>query len=144
MKKWILVLFAICLLSGCITGMDAEGNKTYQLDPNTGAKIEQGVETGVTILSVASVIWPFLLPFAAGLGSAYGIYRKSVKPKFETAQTEAEMYYSVASAVVEAIEQFKEENPDDWDKLEIELTKLIGPKAENIIRALRGLPLIAG
>ena len=54
------------------------------------------------------------------------------------------MYYSVASAVVEAIEQFKEENPDDWDKLEIELTKLIGPKAENIIRALRGLPLIAG
>lgn len=132
----------ICL-SGCIKSVDPEtGQTTYRLDLDRTAEVEKHVETGISIFSVLSTIWPSLLPIA-GIGAGiYGTWKK-MKPKFEAEQNRAQMYYSIVDSGVKTIEDFKMAQPEKWDELEKKYwTGVIGPEAENVIRALRGLPLI--
>jgi len=148
MKKWFKVLLLAVVLSvgltGCVESTDpASGETQYALDAEKAAEVEKYVETGITVLMALSVIWPGLIPagLAAILIGALAAFRK-IKPQLVDAKSEAEQYHSTTASVVAAIEAFKESNPDDWTKLEEKLKKALGPAAENIIRALRGLPPI--
>lgn len=144
MKKWkmMLVVFVLgCLLvAGCITETDSEGKKTHRLDPNAAAAIEKTADAGISILTIAGALWPALLPIVGALGGVYGTWKK-MQPKYLAAKTEAELYYEITESAVMTIEDFKEEYPERWGVLKDEYwSKVISPEAENVIRALRGLP----
>lgn len=144
MKKTILLISALILLSlplsGCEVSKDAvTGKKTVRIDPNAAAKIEGGAEAGVGILNALSVMWP---GFAAGAGALTLALRewRKVKGKLTEKQNESDMYYNTTEALVTAIEQYRDENPDKWKKLKEKIEKAVGPGAESIIRAIRELP----
>ena len=140
MKKWILTFVVLLALSGCRVSKDpVTGEELYSVDPNTAAKVETGAEAAIGIGTVASTFYPVLLPIVTLLSGALVAWRK-MKPKLTEAQSEAEMHHSATRAVVGVLEKFKDDNPDEWAKLEERFVKAIGPKTENIIRALRGLP----
>ena len=140
MRKMLIIGCFLLLVGGCVTSIDPEtGAKGVSVDPNVAAQIEGGSAAAVGILTVLGSMWPILIPIATGIGGVMGALRTS-KPKLVAAQSEASMYYSATEAIVNAIEGFKDVCPDEWKKLEQSLAKSIGPKAENLIRALRGLP----
>ncbi len=145
MKKWkmMLVVFVLgCLLvAGCITEVDPDtGKKTHRLDPNAAAAIEKTADAGISILTIAGALWPALLPIVGALAGVYGAWKK-MQPKFLAEKTKAELYYGITESAVDTIEDFKAANPKLWDELERKYwTGVVGPEAENVIRALRGLP----
>ena len=140
-RKIVLVnVLLVLMLSGCEVAINPEtGGKEYRVDPNRAAEIEQQVDVAGGILALLATIWPVLGPAAGAVVAGLATWRK-IKPKVTEAQTEAKLYHSATASVVEAIESFKEEHPDWWKKLKTELVKVTGPNAENVIRALRGLP----
>lgn len=141
MKK--LILITICLAglmcAGCIKGISESGEKTYALDPNAGVKVEQTIDASLSVATLASTFFPWLLTIIAPAVAIYGTWKR-VKPKLVEAQGRADMYYNVTESVVTGIEDYKEANPDERAKLGAILTKFIGPEAENVIRAMRNLP----
>jgi len=145
MKKWkmMLVVFVLgCLLvAGCITETDPDtGKKTHRLDPNAAATIGKTADAGISILTIAGALWPALLPIVGALGGVYGAWKK-INPKYLAAKTEAELYYGITESAVMTITDFKEEHPELWGRLKDEYwSNVISPEAENVIRALRGLP----
>lgn len=142
-RKWILFMIVSAVLlfvSGCLMRIDPiTGERTYQIDPNAIPAYEETAEAAIGILAILSTIWPVLLPAVGIAAGVYGTWKK-VKPQLATAQSEAAMYHTATKSVVTAIENFKINNPKEWLILEERLKKAIGPNAENVIRALRGLP----
>ena len=143
MKKTMLllvVLIALCV-AGCVESMDpATGETVYNVDPDAAAKVERGVEAGIGVLQALSIFWPELLPAGVviGLGGALATWRK-MKPKLTEAQAREALYFATTEEIVTAIEQYKTDNPAAWKKLGDEIGDKIGPEAENVIRAIRGL-----
>jgi len=140
--KTRLLIVALCLIcmSGCIKTATDDG-ETYSLDEKAAAKIEAPAEAAVSIMAILSAFYPVLIPVTTAGGAAIATWLK-IKPQLTTARTEAELYYDTTAAIVEAIEAWKENDPDDWAALEERLKKAIGPNALNVIRGLRGLCLI--
>ncbi len=136
----ILASCLLMLLAGCeVITNPATGEKEYHLSPKDANSIEDSGEITVGVLGALGILWPVLLPIAGYAGGALRMFRK-LKPKLTTAKTEAETYHSATDSIVAAIESFKTDYPKEWTILESKLNKAIGPKAENVIRALRGLP----
>lgn len=136
----LLVLIFVCCVSGCISKINPEtGQKTVSADSNSVVKIEVATEGAITILGILSAFFPVLIPVTAAAMAVYGTWRK-VKPKLTKAQTDAELYHATTSAVVMAIENYKTANPTEWLKLEEKLLGVVGPNANNVIRAIRNLP----
>lgn len=140
MKTKVLLLAVILLAIGsCTKYIDPiTGEKMVAVDSNAVAVVEPYAETGIGALGALSGFIPVLAPFATLAIGIYGTWKK-IKPKLTQAQTEATMYHSATESIVVAIEDFKKTYPDKWAELEAKLVKSIGPKTENIIRALRGL-----
>jgi len=144
--KWIvivMIMMIVLFVAGCVESTNpATGAKLYQLDPNTAAfldKVAEGANVAEIGGNALSVFWPIAGLIAGIAGGLVGMWRR-LKPQITKAQEEADLYYNTAAGVVASIEKFKAEYPEDWEKLEVELTKLIGERAEAVIRALRGLP----
>jgi hypothetical protein len=141
---WVTILTGLILaMYGCITTTDpATGQKVTVIDPDwsnwlTGAA--NAAEGAKPVLIALSAIWP---PLALAVGIITGLVAawKNLKPKVTQAQSQANQFYNLLGALVIGIESFKKENPADWTKLETKFLALIGPKAEAVIRILRGLP----
>jgi len=141
LRKWIrIAVFVLVLgIGGCQKTQSETGETLYQVDPNISSSIETGAETAVSILAILGPLWPGLLTIAGGIVGGLGTWRK-IKPKLTKAQSESEIYYSTTSSIVTAIEDFKTNYPNEWNDLKIKLIDTIGPNAENVIRAIRGLP----
>lgn len=140
MKKRIaVVLLLMCLAYGCIKGTTPEGKTTYSVDPNKAAKVEKGVETGITVMQALTPFFPWLGAVATGVAGGLGVW-KTQKPKFVKEQTRADLYHSVTAGLVTSVETLKIKNPAEYEKLKLILQDKLGPEAENAIRALRGLP----
>lgn len=132
---WLtILLFSALVVSGC-----EELKRAAQADPNTTEALEGAAEAGVGILQALAVLWPGAAAGAAGLGVALKAWR-SAKKNLATSETNSEQYYHATESLVEAIHNYREENPDKWKKLKAELKEAIGPEAENVIRAIRMLP----
>ncbi len=138
-RKVLLAMVLLICMGGCIKTTTDDGETTYRVDPNEIAKYEKPVEDTVNILTALSPLFPFLIPFATGIGGALGIW-KLQKPKLVKARTKSELYYDTANSLVATLEKFKETNPTEYVKLKERLVKTIGSNTENVIRALRGLP----
>jgi len=158
MRKILIMVVLLVALSGCLKQETTEPNSgkvitTYQIDSNSAAKLEatatQAQAIAATVAAAAIPLAPVFpwAPVAGGiattiagiLGAALGTWAK-IKPKLIEAQTKQQIYYNATSSVVTAIESYKTAYPDQWTSLEAQLIKAIGPEAENVIRALRGLP----
>ena len=132
---WLTVLlFSVLIVSGC-----EEFKRAASADPNTTDALEGAAEAGVGILQALAVLWPGAAAGAAGLGIALKAWR-SAKKNLAQSETKSEQYYHATEGLVEAIHNYREENPEKWKKLKTELEEAIGPEAENIIRSIRGLP----
>jgi hypothetical protein len=143
MKKRILVLSlgAILFVVGCVKTYDSAGKPTVALDPNAGIKIQQGLDVATTATTGAGLFWPGMTGVGLILGWASGLWRK-LNPVLSATATKTQKYYDVTNAIVSGIESFKDACPAEWEKLSAQLEKVIGPEAENVIRALRNLPPI--
>jgi hypothetical protein len=145
MKSMILICIGLCLIAGCISSTVTDSNgvtkKVVSLDPNNAIVVnaDTGLTVGQMIAAASGTIWPIGTLMAGALGAALAAWRK-YKPLLTAATTQATQSYNTTSAVVSAIETYKTDNPTEWLKLEEYLTKAIGPNAENVIRAIRGLP----
>jgi len=127
----------LLLVPGCEIVKDG-GQKIVRIDPNQAAKVEGAAEATIGILEALTAIWPVAGIGVAGLGTALAAWRKAKKNLTEK-QSESQMYYNATAALVEAIGDYRDANPDKWAKLKKQLEDAIGPEAENVIRAIRGL-----
>jgi hypothetical protein len=147
-EKFMKKIFSVAVLSimlvafvGCIKSVDpVTGIANYSLDPNSAAKVDvvlaAGQGIGMAISSVAPEIGGLLLAALAAGGAVW----RNLKPKLTEATDKAQKYYDATSTTVSALEKFKTEYPEDWEKLSPILEKCTGVEVENVIRALRNLP----
>lgn len=148
-KMLLGIVVLVCLLVvGCLKSVSPETGETlHSLDPNTVENLQEMGEAGSMILGILSMFWPVLLPIAGYVGGAIRISKK-LTPKLIEAQTETQMFHTIASSTILGIEEFKKEYPKEWKELEAELdafkNKVVKPEdqlnIENLIRGLRGLP----
>lgn len=152
MRKKLLLWVCVVMIGvgtvGCITEKVTDPNtgivtKVTKLDSNNVIvkNAESGLTVGQMIAAASGTIWPVGTLIAGIFGGLLTAWKK-YKPLLVTAQSQATQSYNVTASLVEAIEQFKETNPTEWTALKAKLTEAIGPNAENVIRALRGLPPI--
>lgn len=141
MKKLIVLAVVLVLLCGsCEKAVNDAGQITYRLDPNTAAQLEKGGETAIDIMQILGAIWPPLAIAGSIGGTALASYKK-LKPKWTTAQSEANLYHTATHHIVVMIEDLKKNHPEIWkDEVKPKLDKAMGPEIENVIRSLRGLP----
>ena len=168
MKKLLIVVLMILVIGGCTKlWVQPETGETYTPEEKVVLPAEEQqvlVETTVVPEKVATTIdavvnigdktipiavagastfWPIAAPIFEGIGILLlgigGTWLKLRRPLTE-AQGEAKQFYGVTAALVESIKQWRLERPEDWKYLEEKLSNAIGDKAENVIRALRGLP----
>ena len=136
MRKWILsIAFVVCLI-GCTKEIDKQGKTTWKLDPVRTKQVEDAVEGGASLLSV---VYPPATAAGLAILTALGIWKKKIKPNYEKAKTEANLYHTTAHTIIAAIDELKKTDNPAWKKLEKEL----GPMSlniENVIRAIRNLP----
>lgn len=131
----ILLILPVLLSLSC-----EELKRATTADPNTTIALEGAAEAGVGILRALAVIWPGAAVGAGALATALTAWRKA-KGKLATSETSSEQYYHATESLVSAINDYHKENPENWDKLKSKCESAIGPEAENVIRAIRGLPL---
>ncbi len=132
---WLAVVLAsVLLLLSC-----EELQRAASADPNTTLAVEGAAEAGVGILQALAVLWPGAAAGAAGLTVALKAWRNA-KKNLATSETNSEQYYHATEGLVSAIGHYRNENPERWKKLKVKLENAIGPEAENVIRAIRGLP----
>ena len=141
MKKRILIVVLLMFMTfGCIKTV-TDGKTSYRVDPNKAVAVEKTAEVGVTVMQALTPFFPWLGAVATGIGGGLAVWRQQ-KPKFIKEQSRADMYHSVTSGLVSAIEKYKKEgiSEAEWLNFEKILMGKIGPESENVIRALRGLP----
>lgn len=156
MKEWLRkslwVVVPVVLTVGivsCIARIDpATGQKTYVIDPNwaglldSTAKVAEVIAPAATV--AASIFFPGAVPLITliigAVGGLVGMW-KNLKPKVAQAQTLAQQTNNVLTELVNALETYKETNPDAWKTLSTELEKRIpkGSTADDVIRIIRGL-----
>jgi len=125
---------------GCIEHVDPATSETlYRVDPNVVTSVEVGAETAVSIAAILGAIWPALLPIAGAGAGILGAWQR-MKPKMLETQRRQDLYYATTEGIVAGVKRFGELHPDSYEVLKERLSKTIGPEAENVIRALRGLP----
>jgi hypothetical protein len=136
----VVMLSLVLVVSGCEALQRAA--KQSQ-DPNTAPKVEAAetaAEGAVGILQALGVLWPGAAVGGAGLAAALRAWRNA-KKNLATSNTESEAYFHTTEALVTAIEDYREKNPEKWKKLKASLEDAVGPNAEAIIRAIRGMPM---
>lgn len=141
--KWLLLCVVCVFVVGCAKSIDPNtGEELSRLDPNYAVLFDK-IAVILTEAGAASgplsVFWPIAGLIGGIAGGLAGMWKK-LKPKVLQAQDEAELYRKTTESIVVAIEDYKEANPVEWVKLEAKLRKLIGPRAEAVIRELRNLP----
>ena len=134
MKRFLLIVVVALLaigIMGCVTNPNT-GER--EIKPEVVAKIdavtipaEQSIEA---LAPIAVAIWPPAAGILGSLGSTLGPRNKR----------KASNSYAVTESVVTTLEKWKVDNPEAWATLEAKMSKSIGIDAENIIRAIRGLP----
>jgi len=148
MYHTIVIGLTVLAVGGCLKTQDpTTGETTISLDPNS--PIVAGAEGAAEAVGIAlPLLGPLGGLIGGGLLTALAAWRK-YKPLLVTAKTEAEQFHAAATATVLGIEEFKKENPEAWTKLgaliEPQLSKvgLTPLEVENVIRAIRGLPVKA-
>lgn len=137
---WLtIVIFVGLAVFGCTVGSDPNGVPTVRIDAEKAEQFEKGAEAGISIMTALEVVWPGAAVLSTALATALAAWRNQ-KGKVIIEQSKAKMYHSASAGLVEAIADYRENNPNAWGKLKEELEAAIGPEAENVIRAIRGLP----
>ena len=136
------------LLAGCNWFEQIEepvaGEKQYVLTPEGVQKMDAMIAAGDAAAMTTQSVgfwWPPAALAGGVLAGIFGALRK-IKPELETAQNRAALGAASGRAMVLAIEAFKDQYPDEYDKhlrKELENSIEYGTAVENFIRELRGL-----
>lgn len=125
---WIVGILALLLMllaisSGCRVVQTPAG-AVVQVDPNAAGAITTGLDTVTGILGALSMIWPALAGIASTLAGIGIVWKTNIKPKLTTAQSESEMWRTVSASLVQAIEVFKQTQPEQWEKLKEQIESI--------------------
>ncbi len=139
MKKWLLLVAMLLCLSvgGCVEG-ETDGH--VRLDPNTAEQFEDVAEGAVGIVTALSLLFPYLVPFAAGGAGILGTWKR-LKPKLTAVQVENDNLAWGGELLAEALEGIKEDYPETWAKVGPGIHRAIKSSLslENAIREFRHL-----
>ena len=141
MKKILLSVILLFFVCGCTKEINEQGQATWKLDPVRSEKVEKQVESAAGLLTALTPFLPHAGVAATALLTALGVYRTKVKPNFDKARTEANLYHTTTHTLVQVIETIKKDEPELWAKIEPFMDSKIGKNTENVIRAMRGLPV---
>lgn len=147
-KLWLMVLI-LTIFSGCVAYQAEDGTTRYKLSLKAGEQIEKGGETVLNLLTIfAPLLGPMGMIAVGGVASGVTVFKK-MKPRLTMAQDKYELTNTVATIVVEAIEQIKKDHPKMWETMAEKLQKECEESGidtrvvKNCIRNLRGLPMKA-
>jgi hypothetical protein len=142
MKKAILLsIVFVAFFCGCTKEINTEtGETTWKLNPIISQQVEDTAEGAAGLLTALTPFIPHAGVAGGALLTALGIYRRKVKPNFDKAKTEANLYHTATHTLVEVIEDIKKNEPEVWAKIKPLLETEMGQNIENAIRAIRGLP----
>ena len=137
---WFVAIVITSITLGCVQELNpVTGEEETRLNPEIAAKIDAVAEAAPGMAALLAIFFPMLYPGIGLVAGAAGAWAR-MRPKLKTARTEAETYFTVTESLVEAIEQYKADNPTEWAKLREKLGDNVGDNTEAIIRAIRGLP----
>ena len=136
---WVWIVWISCI-AGCDL-MQPQPDGTFAINPERVEQLDRAAaitEDAGQIAAATSVWVPVLGPVAGILLGAAGVWKK-MRPQVQTAKDTAELATAAGEATAGAIEQFKEQYPDEWTHLEELFVKYHGQEVENFYRALRGV-----
>ena len=150
MKKLILIV-AVLAFAGCAQQVETADDGTqqtyYVVDPNVSA-FGKGLEGPLTlVVNTAPALAPTWPP-AAAVGSIaaaiLAIGGALAKLKIRKVENEGNDFartlkqsYAAGQGIVSAIEQFKRESPELWEKLAAELRNRLGPEERAMVEKLK-------
>ena len=137
---WALIIWGMSSLAGCEQLMQLAQDAN---DPNNAPKVaaaEATAEGAVGILQGLAAVWPGAAVGAVSLATALRAWRNA-KKQLATSESTGAQYYHVTESLVGAINDYRSKNPEKWESLKVALESAVGPEAENVIRAIRGLPV---
>lgn len=142
----LTLLFGVVMYTGCQTYLNEQGQQVTRLTDETVEVLDKAVELAPTVTEAlvgVSIAFPALAAFltvAAGIITGFAGAYKKYRPQLTKERAKAQVYADTVTAIVYAIQAFKEENREDWDILKLELkTQLmdkVGPEALAIIEAI--------
>lgn len=131
MKKWFISVVFILFICGCQANPQTG---QAELKPDVVAAIDKAAEKTSEQLKIWGPAATAAYPPAAGIVGILGLLVGAWQKR------KSNRAHGTTAALVSGIEEFKDANPTEWKKLKDRLH--IGPEAENVIRAMRGLPEI--
>jgi hypothetical protein len=131
MKKTFLLLIIWVVVGGCQVN---PSNGKLEITPLALPAIESGVDTGKALVDdwgeLITAVYPPAGLAVGALGALLAGYQKRKNNSIS----------GVSSGLVLALEEYKDSHTNEqWAELEPLIESRIGPKGENIIRAIRGL-----
>jgi hypothetical protein len=142
----LVVLVGAFSYTGCTSYMNEQGQQVTRLSDKSIDVLDKAVEVSPTVTDALvgiGIAYPAILPLmgiiAGVIGGLAGAYKK-YRPELTAEQNKSKMYADTVTAIVYAIEQFKQSNGKDWADLKEELKKeligKVGPEALAIIEAI--------
>ena len=136
-----VVMLAWLMSGGCTEQPNPDtGQPEMVIAPGTVIAIDAATEVAGPLAVLLAIFFPALYPAIGLVTGAVGTWA-NMKGKITKATTKIDVVETTLVAVVTAIEQWKIDNPDDWEKLGDKLEGNMGVKTEAAIREIRGLPL---
>ena len=139
-KFWMIITLTVVLCGAGCYGL-------YQYDPENGNQLSEGgkkidavVESVDAIASASAVLIPGLAGIAGVFGGIAGTWR-AYKAKMESMSGDVEAATATAESLVAAIEEFKGQFPEQWDKLKAFLEKYenASESAEDVLDLIQAL-----
>lgn len=141
-----VMLVGVVSYSGCHSYQNTQGQKVVRLSAeatetlDTASDLAPVVQDALTGVAIAFPAVAGVLGIVAGVvGGLSGAYKK-YRPELTQVQEKADIYSNTVTAIVYAIERFKESNGSDWADLKAELKEelmdKVGPEALAVIAVL--------
>ena len=142
----LVTMLGLITYTGCQSSINEQGQQVTSLTPAAVETLDKAVEVAPVVrdsLIGVGVAFPALLPMLGALagviGGLAGAYKK-FRPELTAETAKAKLYADTTTAIVYAIEKFKESNGQDWDELKADLKEellgKVGPEALAIIEAI--------
>jgi len=140
------VIILICICVGCTEYVNGAGETVTRLSNDTAGVLDTGSEMAPVVqsgLAAATIAFPALAGLfgavAGGIGIFFQTYKK-YRPQLTEAQSKVDASENMTRALVEAIEEYKGENEEDWEGLKgylkNKLLNVVGPEALAVIETL--------
>ncbi len=137
MNKLLLPVVLLCLmLGGCVEGESGQ----VHIDPAKVEQYESVAKGGISIMTLLSPLFPWLIPFATGGGGLLAMWKR-LKPKLTQVESRNTALVLGGEALSMALQDVKDNHPAVWEKVGplIKSTLKKSVEVENAVREFRSL-----